>query len=235
MCLVVVMDFSLDSLDGFPGDSDILEASQEHVTDLLTSKTSPKACVKSKDKENAIISATESNRECDGHDTSAETKQREGRIDSIESQTAVNEPRRVPESNISLRRCPEKSSDFTRMKYERSPSSICSTHEIADFAISQEDPKHGRFGLKFASNCTTPNSLSTSQTDQREDLPQVATPTRGDNFVGVVSHHHDLSPWERWVVQKARQEREKREGKRLSDVSNVWMISFHGNLHKRTQ
>lgn len=212
------MDFSVDSLDGFPGDSDVLEVSQEHVTDLLTNRTSPKACVKSKDKENAIISTTVSNRECDGHDTSAETKQREGRI---ESHIVFNEPRRVPESKISLRRCPEKSSGFTKMKCKRLPSSTCSTHEIADFAISQEDPEQERFDLKFASNCATPNSLSTSQTDQREDLPELATPTRGDNFVGVVSHHHDLSPWERWVVQKARQEREKREGKRLSDVSNV--------------
>ena len=214
MCLAVVMDFSLDSLDGFPED---LETSREHV---LTKNSSPKAHVKSKDEENAIVSIV-SNQECRDHGTFAEIKHREERTDSNESQTVFNEPRRVPESKISLKKYPETSSDSTKMKCEPSPSSTC---KIADMAISQDGPE---LGLNHASNYATPNSSSTSQ---QEDLPELATPTRGYNFVGVISHHHDLSPWERWVVQKARQERERREGKRLSDVSNVW-ICFHGNLH----
>ena len=209
------MDFSLDSLDGFPED---LETSREHV---LTKNTSSKACIKSKDEENDSVP----NQEC-RDDTSAETKRREVETDNIESKAVFNEPGRVPESSkISLKKFHGMSSDSTKMKYE---PSMHSTHETADLAISQEGPEHGYFGLKHASNCATPNSLSISQ---REDLPKLATPTRGNNIVGVVSHHHDLSPWERWVVQKARQEQEEREGKRLSDVSIVW-IYFHGNVHK---
>lgn len=212
MCLAVVMDFSLDSLDGFPED---LETSREYI---LTKNTSSKACIKSKDEENDSVP----NQEC-RDDTSAETKRREGETDTnIESKAVFGEPGRVPESSkISLEKYHRTSSDS---KYELS---MCSTHEIADLAISQEGPEHGHFGLKRASNCATPNSLSTSQ---REDLPKLATPTRGNYFMGVVSYHHDLSPWERWVVQKACQEQEEREGKRLSDVSIVW-ICFHGNLH----
>ena len=218
-CLAVVMDFSLDSLDGFPED---LEISREYI---LTKNTSSKACIKSKDEENDSVP----NQEC-RDDTSAETKQREVETDNIESKAVFNEPGRVPESlKISLEKFHGTSSDSTKMKYMYEPS-MRSTHETADLAISQEGPEHGRFDLKRASNCATPNSLSTSQ---REDLPKLATPTRGNNIVGGVSHHHDLSPWEKWVVQKARQEQEEREGKRLSDVSIVW-ICFHGNLHVYT-
>ena len=213
------MEFSLDSLDGFPEDSDVLETSEGHMTDSSTKKKSPKACVESKDKENAIVS----NQECHDLDTSPETTERKGRIDNIESQTVFNEHRRVPESKISLKKYQETSSDFTRTKCEHSPSSTYSTPESADLATSsQKNLDHRLCGLKLTSNCASSDS---SSADQREDLPhaQLAAPTRGDNFVSVVTHHHDLSPWERWVVQKARQERERREGKRLSDVSGQFV------------
>ena len=215
----VVMEFSLDSLDGFPEDSDVLETSEGHVIDSPTEKTSPRACVKSKDIENAVIS----NQECHDLDTFPKTKEREGRIDKIENQRVLyyDEFKKVPESKISLKKYQETSSDFTKTESERSPSSTYSTPKIADLVIiSKKCPDHRQCGLKLTSNCASSKS---SSVDQREDLPELATPTRGDNFVGVDSHHHDLSPWERWVVQKARQERERREGKRLSDVSGQFV------------
>lgn len=216
LSLVVVMEFSLDSLDELPEDSDVLDPPQEHVTDTPAGKASPKAHVQSKDKEDATVSDLEHKEECCDLNMSPETEEKKGRIDDIDSDTLFIESRKVPESKISLKKCQETSSDVRTVKCE---SPVCSTPEIADFAIMSQ--KHRYSDLKLISNCAASNS-SRSQTDQREDLidlPELATPTRGDTFVGVVSHHHDLSPWERWVVQKAHQERERREGKKLSDVS----------------
>ena len=205
---MVVMEFSLDSLDGFPEDSDVLETSEGHVTDSPTKKTSSKESEKSKDKGTAIISNQEY------HDPDVPAKIKESKGNDI-SQTGF---KKLPKA---LENCQETSSDFTRAQCEHLPSSAC---EFADLAtVSQQCPDHRHCSLKLLS---TSNSISVSQTDHQHALSELATPIRGDTFVGVISHHHDLSPWERWVVQKARQERERREEKRLSDVSRQFCLAL---------
>ena len=221
------MEFSLDSLDGFPVDSDILEASEGHVTNSPTTKIlSPKPCVKSRDQRNTVVS----NQGYHSYGTSTKTKESEGRIDT-KSQTLFDESKKLPEAKTSLGNSHkyQTSSQITNM---RSPSS---TPETTDFATtSQQYLDHRQSALKLDSNCAT-YSKSASQTDCQKALVDLDMPTRGDNFVGGISHHCDLSPWERWVIQKACQEREKREGKRLSNVSRNVCICFHGNLTTPTK
>ena len=211
------MEFSLDSLDGFPQDSDILETSEGHVTDSPTKKTSPKICVTSKDEENAIVSYHK-------YGTSTKAKEREGRTDN---NTVFNEleSNTLSDTKISLEKSQkyhEMRSDFSKTTSDCSPSSTCSTPEIIGL---QKCPDHRQCGTELALNKYATSSLiSASQTDRQEDLLKLATPTRGDRVVGVVSHHPDLSPWERWVVQKAHQERERREEQKLSYVSGQFCL-----------
>ena len=142
------MEFSLDSLDGFPVDSDILEASEGHVTDSPTTKIlSPKPCVKSRDQKNTVVS----NQGYHNYGTSTKTKESEGRIDT-KSQTLFDGSKKLPEAKISLGNTHkyQTSSQITNM---RSPSS---TPKTTDFATtSQQYLDHRQSALKLDSNCAT--------------------------------------------------------------------------------
>ena len=229
------MDFSVDSLDLAPvdDDDDFFETSDKHSCSPLTGKPKRVDLVGSEDEENIESrspAADSCSRDCrtpgeqtrrkedvlvpegvaSSKWTEIDTSMKGNFHDQERSRFAMNSTRsaQTPNINSSKQDSPSNTSKCTSGENTSPPNSSCNLKDI-DMEVSAH---------------SSLNYLNLTPNRQSRIVKRSATPTTPINTfprhkdVSVGGVDNSLSPWERWVIQKAHQDREKRENRRQSKV-----------------
>ena len=96
-----------------------------------------------------------------------------------------------------------------------------SVHEVVDEPSLLGDDENSLVGTNLRQMSTPPQVTKSSgkrQEYERCSSTSLSAPTT-PNYDRDVGGTGSMSPWERWIIQKARQEREEREKRRISKVA----------------
>ena len=224
---LVTMEFSLDSLNIAP-DVDVSDFFDSLERQSSSSNELEKTTLNSNKLDRVRTTNTSSPNENDG--CPGETQQRDSQKRSLS--TPVEKPQSTsrliktgentrdedssnlkptdPESHDIKQHSPAQHSP--RPKYTNQPdySQLChGSKETERTSFATPNLNHQKENYRKCQRQTTRTSVSNPRTGgERHSVDRVASPL-------------SLSPWERWVVQKAHQEKERRERRRMTEVCEM--------------